>query len=139
MAIERQTRYARPADELSERFPDNYLHLGGDEVNVGCFNASSSVRRWMAEQGPGTTLQDVFVLFETKVHALAAKYGKRVQTWHDAFAATSAAGKQLPSGSIAQVWMPTHLVNNVTGGMADLVKAGASVVRSSGYYFNSVS
>lgn len=95
-------------------------HLGGDEVNVGCFNASASVRRWVAAQGPGTTLQDVFVLFETKVHALAAKHGKHVQTWHDAFVATSKAGKTLPRGSIAQVWMATDLVNNATGGMASI-------------------
>eukprot|EP01048_Picozoa_sp_COSAG05_P003583 COSAG05_NODE_168_length_15164_cov_8.323734_14_plen_91_part_00 len=45
--------------EISSRFPDKYLHLGGDEVNVECFNASASVRRWMASNGPNTTLQDV--------------------------------------------------------------------------------
>ena len=51
--------------------------------------------------------------------------------------ATQSVGKTLPAGSIAQVWMPTRLVNNVTHGMADFVKQGATVVRSSGYYFNS--
>ena len=47
--------------ELSGRFPDNYLHLGGDEVNVACFNASVSVRRWVAKRGPNATLDDVYV------------------------------------------------------------------------------
>ena len=78
----------------------------------------------------------VFVLFETKIHALAAKHGKSVQTWHDAFAATTKAGKALPSDAVAQVWMGTAQVNKLRGGMADLIKAGASVVRSSGYYFS---
>lgn len=93
--------------ELAGRFPERVLHLGGDEVSVGCFNASKSVRRWVAAQGPGTTLQDVYVMFETRIHALAAKHGKRVQTWHDAFAAMSAAGQKPPADAIAQVWMGT--------------------------------
>ena len=74
-------------EELSGRFPDRYLHLGGDEVNVGCFNASASVRKWVAAQGGNATLADVYVYFETRVHALAAKHGKSVQTWHNAFQA----------------------------------------------------
>ena len=32
--------------------------------------------------------------------------------------------------------MPTAYINNETVGMGSLVQAGASVVRSSGYYFN---
>ncbi len=47
--------------ELSGRFPDHYIHLGGDEVNVACFNASASVRRWVADRGSNTTLDDVYV------------------------------------------------------------------------------
>eukprot|EP01046_Picozoa_sp_COSAG06_P083692 COSAG06_NODE_30569_length_536_cov_1.789474_1_plen_95_part_10 len=51
--------------ELSGRFPDSYIHLGGDEVNTDCFNASASVRQWVAAQGPNATLADVYVYFET--------------------------------------------------------------------------
>ena len=32
--------------EIAGRFPDGYLHLGGDEVDVSCFNASAAVRSW---------------------------------------------------------------------------------------------
>jgi hypothetical protein len=70
------------------------------------------------------------------VHALAAKFGKRVQTWHNAFQAVRMAGEQLPETAIAHVWMPTAKVNDREVGMGTLVQAGASVVRSSGYYFN---
>ena len=34
---------------------------------------------------------NVYVYFETRVHALAAKHGKRVQTWHNAFYAVEQA------------------------------------------------
>ena len=46
------------------------------------------------------------------------------------------AGEQLPETAIAHVWMPTAKVNDREVGMGTLVQAGASVVRSSGYYFN---
>ena len=91
----------------------------------------------MAAQGPQATTADVYVMFETKVHALAAKHKLSVQTWHNAFAAVVAANKTLPKDAIAHVWMPTATVNDPQVGMGALVQAGASVVRSSGYYFNS--
>ena len=37
--------------ELSEIFPDDYLHLGGDEVQIGCYNSSDRVRAWMVSNG----------------------------------------------------------------------------------------
>ena len=55
---------------------------------------------------------------------------------HNAFAAVEAAGKTLPADAIAHIWMPTKSVNDPKVGMGTLVQAGASVVRSSGYYFN---
>ena len=55
-------------------------------------------------------------MFEVKVHALAAKHGKRVQTWHDAFVAVTKAGHTLPSGSVAQVWMGTRQVSRLANG-----------------------
>ena len=55
--------------------------------------------------------------FETRVHALADKYGKRVQTWHNVFQAAEMAGERLPDGAIAHVWMPTAKVNDPEVGM----------------------
>ena len=121
--------------EFGARFPDKYIHLGGDEVSVSCFNNSASVRQWMADRGT-TSLQDVYVYFETRIHELAAKHGKNVQTWHDAFVAAHAVSKAFPEGAVAQVWMSSAQVNNASSGMGSLVKQGASVVRSSGYYFS---
>eukprot|EP01043_Picozoa_sp_COSAG02_P028070 COSAG02_NODE_1684_length_11324_cov_8.190111_10_plen_67_part_00 len=51
------------------------------------------------------------------MHALAAKYGRRVQTWHNAFQAVEMAGERLPGSAIAHVWMPTAKVNDPEVGM----------------------
>ena len=37
--------------EMSEIFPDKYFHIGGDEVNQGCWNAVPSILTWMQENG----------------------------------------------------------------------------------------
>ena len=41
--------------ELAEIFPDEYLHLGGDEVAIGCYNSSAEVRAWMTAHGLDTS------------------------------------------------------------------------------------
>jgi len=66
--------------EFVKRFPDKVMHLGGDEVNTGCLNGSSSVRAWMKQRGT-TDFRDVYIYFERQIHALGAKHGKDVQTW----------------------------------------------------------
>jgi len=38
---------------VAHRFPDNYLHLGGDEVNIDCWKSNPNIAKWMQEQGMG--------------------------------------------------------------------------------------
>lgn len=37
--------------ELAQIFPDKYLHLGGDEVQISCYNSSARVKAWMLTKG----------------------------------------------------------------------------------------
>ena len=41
-------------EELVEIFPDKYVHLGGDEVQVPCYNSSTKIRAFMHSQGWST-------------------------------------------------------------------------------------
>lgn len=41
-------------DEMAQIFPDKYFHIGGDEVNQGCWNAVPSILTWMQENGYAT-------------------------------------------------------------------------------------
>jgi hypothetical protein len=40
--------------ELVEIFPDEYLHFGGDEVNIPCYNSSAKIRAFMETKGWST-------------------------------------------------------------------------------------
>jgi len=129
--------------EFGSRFPDRVLHFGGDEVNIGCFNNSASVRAWMRQHNT-TSFNDVYIHFERRLHELAGKHGKTLQTWADVFRQVNNASKQghgspLPRGAIAQEWANWDGNGEDESGadeVKEVVRAGGRAVRSSGLYFS---
>ena len=114
--------------DVASRFPDPVLHLGGDEINVGCLNRSAGVRAWV--DAHNSTIVDLVLDFERRVHAIASRHNKTVQLWADTFAAAKLVNSSLPQSVIVQVWGRAPSVSEV-------VKSGHRVVRSTGYYLSS--
>ena len=138
-------------DDAAKRFPSSHVHLGGDEVDLRCVNASASAQAWILAQGGNATVEDLYVDFERRLHAAVgrrrrrrgdsrrdARYGAegsqqlRVVTWADVWTAANASGSlstALPPGAVAQVWGRSPSVS-------DVAKSGVDVVRSTGYYLS---
>ena len=114
--------------DVAARLPDRAIHLGGDEVNLPCWSRSATVRAWLAAR-PNATLQDLYLHFEARVHALAASHGKAVHTWADVYSAAAARGARLPPSAVAQVWGDRPTV-------AQVARAGYGVVNSNGLYLS---
>ena len=110
--------------EMADTFPDQMLHLGGDEVVTACWNESTTVRSYMSEHN--MTLADLYSMFEQKVHAIAAKYNKSVMAWDEVF---STAQSVLPETAIVCVYrgVPTLKL---------AVQAGFRAVQTAGFYLN---
>jgi hexosaminidase len=91
-----------------------------------------------------TNFKDVYIHFERMLHATAAKHGKAVQTWADAFRAVNNAsshgqGTPLPASAIAQEWGNWDGNGHDESGkdeVKDVVRSGGRAVRSSGFYFS---
>jgi hexosaminidase len=71
--------------EMAERFPDNFVHLGGDELSYReqCWN-TTDINAWMKEHD----VKDYLALeghFIQKVQAIADKVGKQVLHWQEIF------------------------------------------------------
>lgn len=91
---------------LRAGFADDWVHLGGDEVDVDCWLANSSLRAWLLAQHPGLSpveaaATEAFGTHVSRVQALARAAGfATAVAWEDAFdfaGATPACGGVLPA------------------------------------------
>ena len=99
-------------DEMAGLFPDEVLHIGGDEVNGV----------WWRDLGDKHELQNAF---NHRIAPLLERNGKRMMGW----AEIEAAG--LPGAPIIHVWNDTETLNHSTA-----VNNGYDAVFSFGYYLD---
>eukprot|EP01046_Picozoa_sp_COSAG06_P006592 COSAG06_NODE_311_length_17771_cov_31.730647_7_plen_362_part_00 len=62
-------------------FPDNVVHLGGDEVNTACYESTPSIAKWLKEQG--LTADGGYESFVKKYQAIAHSKGRDVAGWEE--------------------------------------------------------
>ncbi|ODA77962.1 hypothetical protein RJ55_06565 [Drechmeria coniospora] len=116
--------------ELSRRFADDFFHVGGDELQTNCFNFSSRIRHWFAED-PSRTYFDLnqhwldhaMPIFTSA--AVTGKKDRRLIMWEDVFLSTDAGARNVSRNIIMQSW--SYGVDNVK----KLVRAGFDVIVSS--------
>ena len=61
--------------------PDDYVHLGGDEVNTGCWNTTQRINKWM--QSHGFDGDSAYGYFVTRTQSIAHSLGKQVLVWDE--------------------------------------------------------
>jgi len=93
--------------EVTELFPSEYIHVGGDESLINNWLLDPEVVTWMRSQGFVTT-KEVFLYFMQEVEKIIDGLGKRMVTWDDAFAfdpeqATQATVMSWRGAAIAQI------------------------------------
>jgi len=110
---------ARPA--RAGLFADNFVHLGGDEVNTGCWSSTPSVAAWLKAQN--MTADEGYAYFVKKVASMVIKRKHRPVQWSEVFDHFKGS---LPKEVIVHVWKD---VTNVT----EVVALGYDVIRNVGY------
>ena len=113
--------------DAAAAFPDNYLHLGGDEVQYDCWNESRNVRRWLDDhQGSSLTdLENVF--FEETVEHLGS-LGKQQLVWEEVFFNDGSpdwvsSPVLLPNATIIETWTGPEYLPIATGNGYDAILA----------------
>lgn len=81
--------------DIASYFPDNILHLGGDELPKTCWEKSPEINDYLVANN--MTVADAFSYFTTKLHAIARKYGKTPVGWNEVW---NEVGTRLPKGTI---------------------------------------
>ncbi len=107
----------RILDETIALFPDEVVHIGGDECNPSTWNACSDCRRELAAIG-STNMVDLQCRFMGEMVDYLAKKGRRAMCWQ-----TPIYTGKLPKQTIIQVW-------NDHKGLAKAVSAGHDAVMS---------
>ncbi|KAB8266264.1 glycoside hydrolase superfamily [Aspergillus pseudonomiae] len=111
--------------ELSDIFPDHWFHVGGDEIQPNCFNFSTHVTNWFAED-PSRTYHDLAQYWIDHAVPIFQNYSKerRLVMWEDIVLSAENA-HDVPKNIVMQSW------NNGLEYISNLTARGYDVIVSS--------
>ena len=108
--------------EMAKLFPDQFFHIGGDEVNGKQWDANSKIQEFMRTH----TLKnnaDLQAYFNTRIQRIVAKHGKTMEGWDEILR------PDLPKTIVIQSWRGQQ-------SLADAARQGYRGLLSSGYYLD---
>jgi hexosaminidase len=108
--------------EIAALFPDEYVHIGGDEVDPAQWRRNAAIQKFMQDRA----LRDEHALqayFTRRIAELLARHGKKMIGWDEII------NPDLPPDTVVQAWRGT-------GALADAVRSGSSAILSFGYYLD---
>jgi hexosaminidase len=108
--------------EMAKLFPDQYFHIGGDEVNGKEWNANPKIQAFMRAHGLKTN-QDLQAYFNTRVQKIVSKHGKTMVGWDEILR------PDLPKDIVVQSWRGQD-------SLAAAAKLGYRGILSFGYYID---
>lgn len=116
-------------NEVSSLFSDNYFHVGGDELQTGCYNYSTYISDWFA-QDPSRTYGDLLQYWVNKALPMFTKNkpSRKLIMWEDIAIGTPHANS-VPKDITMQTW------NNGLENIQNLTALGYQVVVSSSDFF----
>ncbi|KAF5274103.1 hypothetical protein FQR65_LT04501 [Abscondita terminalis] len=115
--------------EVFEVFPDNYLHLGADEVEFECWSSNPEINAFMVTHNitSYTQLESYYI---QKIINMSDKLKARSIVWEEVFTN----GVQLPKDTIVHVWK-----GGWESTMSSVTKAGFTTLLSSCWYLDHLS
>jgi len=108
--------------EMAKLFPDQYLHIGGDEVNGKEWNANPKVQEFMKSHGIKSNEQ-LQAYFSQRVQELVAKHGKSTIGWDEVLV------PGVPNTVVIQSWRGAE-------SLSAAAKQGYRGILSNGYYID---
>lgn len=108
--------------EVTELFPFEYLHIGGDEVDPEHWNANPEIQTFMQKQG----LADHHALhayFNQRLQTILQKHKRKMIGWDEI------QHKDLPKDIVIHSWRGPD-------GVSDAVSHGFQAILSTGYYLD---
>lgn len=108
--------------EMTALFPDDYFHVGGDEVNGKQWNSNPRIRDFMREHGMKSTT-DLQAYFSQRVLTLVQKHGKKVIGWDEVL------HPGVPKDLVIESWRGQK-------SLAEAARQGYRGILANGYYLD---
>ena len=108
--------------EMAALFPDEYFHIGGDEVNGKQWDANPRIQEFMRAQGIKGN-EELQAYFTRRVQAIVQKHGKKMIGWDEILS------KDMPHSVLVQSWRGQKA-------LADAARQGVGGILSNGYYLD---
>ncbi|MCK4700402.1 MAG: family 20 glycosylhydrolase, partial [Bacteroidales bacterium] len=109
--------------EMATLFPDEYLHIGGDEVNATHWEENKQIQNFMTENGIEDSHQ-LQAYFNRRIQKIIGKHGKKMVGWDEIL------NPELPKRDIVvQSWRSHE-------SLFDAARNGYNAVLSSGLYLD---
>ena len=108
--------------EMSELFPDKYLHIGGDENEGKQWKANAKIQSFMQEKGLKTQ-DDLQQYFNQRILKFIEKNGKIMMGWDEIFQ------PGIPKNIVIQSWRGQE-------SLAKVARQGNQGILSNGYYID---
>jgi len=115
--------------EIAKVFPDDYIHIGGDEVSFDCWQSNPSVQNFMKMKG-WTDYALLEQYYEQNLIKIVEATGKHYVVWQEIFDN----GLKIDKHTIVDVWKndPTRWQDE----LGSVTKAGFQAILSAPWYLN---
>jgi hexosaminidase len=108
--------------EMAALFPDQFFHIGGDEVNGKQWDANPKIQEFLRAHGMKNN-QDLQAYFNKRVQEIVSKHGKTMLGWDEILR------PDLPKSIVIQSWRGPE-------SLAQAAKQGYRGLLSHGYYLD---
>ena len=109
-------------EEMARLFPDDYFHIGGDEVNGSQWDANSKIQAFIHSHGMKSN-QDLQAYFNQRLQKILSKHHKIMMGWDEVM------HPDLPKSVVVQSWRGQQ-------SLAIAAQQGYSSLLSFGYYLD---
>jgi hexosaminidase len=108
--------------EMALLFPDDYMHIGGDENEGSQWSANQKIQEFMKQKGIENN-QALQAYFNQRLYKILKRHGKRMMGWDEILT------PDLPKDVLVQSWRGPQ-------SLAQAAKQGVDGILSSGYYID---
>jgi hexosaminidase len=110
--------------EMSALFPDEYIHIGGDENNGKQWDANEDIQSFMKKNGIKSN-HELQSYFNNRILKIFTKYGKKMVGWEEIL------HSEMPKTIVIQSWRGRE-------SMTKAAKEGYQAILSNGYYIDHI-